>query len=131
MRAAGAPRRRGGAWSLAGTLLVIAAAALVVLFVVVPLLQLGRGGAPTASVSPTPVATPPPGGEVVVVPDLIGERTDRAIEAAREAGLVWTVHCAHDESLPEGIVDQEPPPETEVPRGSRFNLYSARISDCR
>lgn len=123
-------RRSGGAWAAIGTLLVLAAAGLVLVLVVLPLLQMGRdAGAPPASA--TPAATAPPDPNVVVVPDLVGRPTADAIEASRQAGLNWTVHCNHDESQPEGIIDQEPPAGTEVARGSPFNLYSARISDCR
>lgn len=113
-----------------GTVLVLAAAAAVVAFVVVPLLQLGRGASPVPSPSTAPVSTPAP-GTAVTVPDLVGMPTADAVEAAREAGLDWTVHCAQDPAKPEGIIDQEPPAGTQVARGSPFNLYSARISDCR
>ena len=126
-----APRRaRRRVAPLIGTVLVLAAAAAVVLFVVIPLLQLGRGAAPQASPSTGAAVTPAP-GEGVTVPDLVGMPTADAVEAAREAGLDWTVHCAQDPARPEGIVDQEPPAGTQVARGAPFNLYSARISDCR
>ena len=126
-RAPRAPRRLR---PLIGTVAVLAAAAAVVLFVVVPLLQLGDGGSPQASPSRAPVVTPAP-GTGVTVPDLVGMPTADAVEAARDAGLDWTVHCAQDPSKPEGIIDQEPPAGTQVARGAPFNLYSARISDCR
>ena len=117
---------------LIGTLLVMGAAAAVVLFVVVPLLELGRGGSAQPSASPSvPAAVTPAPGTGVTVPDLVGMSTADAVDAAREAGLDWTVHCAQDEARPEGIVDQEPPAGAVVARGSPFNLYSARISDCR
>lgn len=115
---------------LIGTVLVMGAAAAVVLFVIVPLLQLGRGASPEASPSAQPIVTPAP-GTGVTVPDLVGMPTADAVEAAREAGLDWTVHCAQDPDKPEGIIDQEPPAGAHVARGSPFNLYSARISDCR
>jgi serine/threonine-protein kinase len=115
---------------LIGTVLVLAAAAAVVLFVVVPLLQLGPGPSPGPSPSTGAVVTPAP-GTGVTVPNLVGMPTADAVEAAREAGLDWTVHCAQDPARPEGIIDQEPPAGTQVARGSPFNLYSARISDCR
>ena len=115
---------------LIGRLLVLGAAAAVVAFVVVPLLQLGRGPSPGPSPSTDVVSTPAPGTEVTV-PDLVGMPTSDAVDAAREAGLDWTVHCAQDDSRPEGVIDQEPRAGTRVARGSPFNLYSARISDCR
>jgi serine/threonine-protein kinase len=113
-----------------GTALVLVAAAAVVLLVVVPLLQLGRGASPRPSPSASAVVTPAP-GTAVTVPSLIGMPTADAVEAARAAGLDWTVHCAQNPDQPEGIIDQEPPAGTQVARGSPFNLYSARISDCR
>jgi hypothetical protein len=113
-----------------GTALVLVAAAAVVLFVVVPLLQLGRGASPQPSPSASAVVTPAP-GPAVTGPSLLGMPTADAVEAARAAGLDWTVHCAQNPDQPEGIIDQEPPAGTQVARGSPFNLYSARISDCR
>jgi beta-lactam-binding protein with PASTA domain len=115
---------------LIGTIVVLAVATAVVLFVVVPLLQLGGTGSPEASPSTEATVTPAP-GTAVTVPNLVGMPTADAIEVAREAGLDWTVHCAQDEGQPEGIIDQEPPAGSQVARGSPFNLYSARISDCR
>mgnify|MGYP000477536822 CR=1 FL=1 len=123
-------RRIGG---ILGTLLVLAAAAAVIGFVVLPLLDLrgdGTGGAgasaePSASVSAAPTVARD------VIPNTVGMDTGEAIELASQAGLNWTVRCAHDESLPEGIVDQEPPAGTEVTPGSRFTMFSARIDDCR
>ena len=123
-----APRR--GVAQVIGTVLVLAAAAAVVLFVVVPLLQLGGASSPQASPSTGAVPTPAP-GTGVTVPNLVGMPTADAVDAARAAGLDWTVHCAEDPAKPEGIIDQEPPAGTQVARGAPFNLYSARISDCR
>ena len=125
----------GGIWGTLGTLLVLGAAAAVVLFVVVPLIELGREGGPGGgtggpTASPTAQATPAAPGRVVV-PDTVGMSTPDAIEAASEAGLNWTVRCNHDESRPEGIIDQEPAAGTEVAPGSAFTMFSARISDCR
>ncbi|HET8777107.1 MAG TPA: serine/threonine-protein kinase [Candidatus Limnocylindria bacterium] len=115
-----------------GTVLVLVAAAAVVLFVVVPLIQLGRGASPQPSPSASAVATPAPApGTTVTVPNLIGMPTADAVAAARAARLDWTVHCAENAEQPEGIIDQEPPAGAQVARGSPFNLYSARISDCR
>ena len=116
---------------LLGTLLVLAAVGLVVVFVVLPLLDLGGNGAgsPPASSSPTAGASAAPG--LVVVPQTVGLSTADAIAAAQEAGLDWTVFCDHDESRPEGIVDQEPPAGTQVAPGSGFSMYSARVSDCQ
>jgi len=102
-----------------------------VALVVVPLLRLGQGAGPQPSVTPTAAATTPGDPNVVVVPDLVGMPTADAIDAARAIGLDWTVHCEHDETQPEGIIDQEPRAGTEVRPGAPFNLYSARISDCR
>ena len=123
-------RRIGG---ILGTLLILAAAAAVVGFVVLPLLDLrddGTGGAgtsaePSASVSAAPTVARD------IIPNTVGMETDEAIEVASEAGLNWTVRCNHDESQPEGIIDQEPPAGTEVAPGSRFTMFSARIDDCR
>lgn len=122
------PRAGRGIWELIGTLLIIGAAGVVVLLVVL-LLQVGqgRGG---GSQSPAP-AGPTPNAGVVVVPNTIGMATVDAKRVASAAGLNWTVHCAHDESQPEGIIDQEPPAGIEVSVGSAFSMYSARIADCR
>jgi serine/threonine-protein kinase len=132
-RAPAPPRQRSRiAWPLIGTLLVLAAAALVGLFIIVPLLQLGQGGAgPTQQ--PSVAATPAPTSEsqTVVVPDLVGRPTAEAIETARAAGLNWRVECAQDPAQPEGIIRQEPPAGSSVAPGSRFTMFSARISDCR
>ena len=67
----------------------------------------------------------------VTVPDLVGRSTPDAIAAAQQAGLTWTVQCAEDTNQPEGIIGQEPVAGTSVPPGSRFTMFSARISDCR
>jgi eukaryotic-like serine/threonine-protein kinase len=136
-RQAPPPRRRGSRRlaGLVGSALVISAAVLVVLFVVIPLLQLARsptsdpgGASATAAASATPT---PGGGTTVLVPNTIGKTKDEAISAATAAGLNWTIRCAEDASQPEGIIDQEPPADTEVQRGSRFTMYSARFSDCQ
>ena len=112
-------------------LAVLAAAALVVTLVAVPLLGLGGGGsgdlpsaAPSESAAPATVAPD-------VIPATIGLPTDQAIALASQVGLNWTVRCNHDESQPEGIIDQEPAAGTEVAPGSRFTMFSARIDDCR
>jgi tRNA A-37 threonylcarbamoyl transferase component Bud32 len=122
-------RRRSGAWGALGMLAMLAAAALVVALVVVPLLDLGNGGGsgdvPSAEPSAEPTVAPN------VIPATIGLATDEAIDLARQAGLNWTVRCNHDESQPEGIIDQEPAAGTEVAPGSRFTMFSARIEDCR
>jgi hypothetical protein len=132
------PRRRGPRRlaGLVGSALVIGAAVLVVIFVVIPLLQLARdpmtdpGGASSAAASAGQTPTAAAGG-AVVIPDTIGMTKDEAISAATDAGLDWTIRCAEDASQPEGIIDQEPSAGAEVRRGSRFTMYSARISDCR
>jgi beta-lactam-binding protein with PASTA domain len=41
------------------------------------------------------------------------------------------VRCNEDQSQPEGIVDQEPPPGTQLTPGAPFTMFSARIEDCR
>ena len=104
---------------------------LVVVLVILPLLDLGTdgGGSPLASPTATDGASAPPGS--VLVPQVVGLSTADAIGAANEAGLEWTVFCNHDESQPEGIIDQEPPAGAEVAPGSAFSLYSARLSDCQ
>jgi len=127
-----APRRRSGLWNMLGSLLVLAAAVLVVVFVIVPLLDLGRSGAPGASDAPSsPSATPARTAVPGTVPDTVGKPTDEAIELARDAGLDWTVRCNQDPQQPEGIIDQEPPAGTPVAPGSAFTMFSARIQDCR
>ncbi len=110
---------------------MLAAVGLVVIFVILPLLGLGggRAGSPGASASATVEASAAPGS--VVVPQTVGLSTADAIAAAQEAGLDWTVFCNHDESRPEGIVDQEPPAGMSVAPGSAFSMYSARVSDCQ
>ena len=113
-----------------GTLLVLAAVGLVVVFVILPLLDLGGdGGSPPASPSTTAAASAPSGS--VLVPDTVGLPTGDAIDLATEAGLDWTVRCAEDAAQPEGIIAQEPPADTPVTPGSRFTMFSARISDCQ
>jgi hypothetical protein len=102
----------------------------VVLLLVVPLLELGRGGG-GASPSQAAEPTPPPTVEAGVVPDTVGLPTADAIELARAAGLKWTVRCNQDQAKPAGIIDQEPPAGTPASPGSAFTMYSARISDCR
>jgi eukaryotic-like serine/threonine-protein kinase len=128
-----AQRRRAIPWGLIGSMVILATVALVVLLLVVPLIRLGQGGGGGDAPTPTPATstTPAPQGTLVTVPDLVGEPTQDAIAAARDAGLDWTVYCNQDPAQPEGIIDQEPPPGTEVARGSAFSLYSARIADCQ
>ena len=122
-------RPRSAAWGLLGTLAMLAAAALVVVLVVVPLLDLGSD----PGVAESPVASPSSAATVApnVIPETIGLPTDEAIELAQAAGLNWTVRCAQDDDEPEGIIHQEPAGGTEVSPGSRFTMFSARISDCR
>jgi len=124
-----APRRnvRGAL----GMLAMLAAAALVVALVVVPLLDLGGDGG-SGDVPSTEPTTPAASAPVArdVIPATIGLPTQEAIALASAAGLNWTVRCNHDESQPEGIIDQEPAPGTEVAPGSRFTMFSARIDDC-
>jgi serine/threonine-protein kinase len=122
-------RRPGGRLRLLGTLLVLAAAGLVVVLVILPLLDLGEGGLPEASPSGAAGASAPPG--TVLVPDTVGLPTADAIDLASEAGLDWTVRCAEDAAQPEGIIAQEPPADSAVRPGSRFTMFSARISDCQ
>ncbi|MCA1587532.1 MAG: serine/threonine-protein kinase [Chloroflexi bacterium] len=124
------PPRRRVPWGLLGTLAMLGAAALVVVLIVLPLLEIGQGFGP-ASPTPAPsIGGPTPNAGVVVVPNTIGMSAADATRVASDAGLNWTVYCNHDESLPEGIIDQEPPARTEVRVGSAFSMYSARISDC-
>lgn len=132
-RAHVARRRSGVAWPAIGTLIVLVMAALVVVLVVVPLLQLGQGGgAPGSSSSDaSPSVGSPLDPNVVIVPDLVGMPTADAIAAARQLGLAWKVECAQDPSQPEGILSHDPPAGTSVAPGSRFTMFSARISDCR
>ena len=123
----GARRSWGGA---VGTLLILGAAAVVVAVVAFGLLNVGGGrGAPSPSPSATIGPTAAPGS--VLVPDTVGLATGDAIQAATDAGLNWTVRCAEDPSQSEGIIGQEPPAGTSVAPGSRFTMFSARISDCQ
>ena len=123
------PRRDSGRmWGWLGTLLILGAAALVVALIVVPLLQLGREGGGAA---PSPQPTSEPGSNTVLVPDLVGQPTADALEAAGNAGLDWTLYCDENPDQPAGIIDQEPPGGTPVAPGSTFSLYSARFSDCQ
>lgn len=119
-------------WGALGMLAMLAAAALVVAFVVLPLLDLGGEGGGSGdlpSTGPeTPVASPTIAPDII--PATVGLPTDEAIAIASEAGLNWTVRCNHDESQPEGIIDQEPAAGTPVAPGSRFTMFSARIDDC-
>jgi len=129
-RAPSRPARRRSAWSALGMLSMLAAAALVIAVVVVPLLDLsgeggGSGDLPSTEPSAAPTIAPN------VIPATVGLPTDEAIALADEADLNWTVRCNHDESQPEGIIDQEPAAGTEVAPGSRFTMFSARIDDCR
>lgn len=136
---AGPPRRpahrRPAGWTnVAATLAVLAAAGLVIVLVVVPLLDLpnranGGGGAATPAPSAAPATSTAPAGPTI--PNVVGLPTNEAIALARDAGLNWRLECAHDESRPEGIIDQEPPAGTPVEPGARFTMYSARIEDCR
>jgi len=104
----------------------------VVLLVVIPLLQSGQGGGlPGPSSEATPIVGPTAAPNVVIVPDVVGMPTVDAIAAARELGLAWRVECAQDPSQPEGIIGQDPLAEMSVAPGSRFTMFSARISDCR
>lgn len=134
-RAGAAPRppaRRRNVGGVIGMLAMLAAAALVVALVIVPLLDLGREG---GSGNPPSMAPSQPIASATVAPNVIpatvGLPTAEAIELATEAGLNWTVRCKHDESRPEGIIDQEPAAGTPVAPGSRFTMFSARIADCR
>jgi eukaryotic-like serine/threonine-protein kinase len=125
-----APPRRdsGSVWGWLGTLLILGAAALVVALIVVPLLELGRQ---EGSATPSAQPTSEPGSNTVLVPDLVGQPTADALQAAGEAGLDWTLYCNEDQDQPAGIIDQEPPGGTPVAQGSTFSLYSARFSDCQ
>jgi serine/threonine-protein kinase len=132
-RSTSRPERRRGPWGALGMLAMLAAAALVVFLVVLPLLGLGDDGGGSGdlpSAEPTtPVASPTVAPNVI--PATVGLPTAEAIALASEAGFNWTVRCNHDESQPEGIIDQEPAAGTEVPPGSRFTMFSARIDDCQ
>jgi len=129
------PANRSGLLRLFGTLLILAMVGLVVVLVILPLLGLGSGGGGAtpsgsvgASASGAPQASAAPG--TVAVPETVGLPTADAIALARDAGLNWRVECAEDPSQPEGIIGQEPPANTSVAPGSRFTMFSARISDC-
>jgi serine/threonine-protein kinase len=125
------PARRRRGWGALGMLAMLAAAALVVALVVLPLLDLGGDGDGDGS-GDLPSAEPAASATIArdVIPATVGLPTDEAIALASEVGLNWTVRCNHDESQPEGIIDQEPAAGTEVAPGSRFTMFSARIDDC-
>ncbi len=129
-------RRRAGIGGLIGTLLILGAVALVVAFVILPLMDLGGTGGeqdpgttPSARPSSTPGPTAQPG--TVLIPDTVGRPTQEGIRIATGAGLNWRLECAEDPNQPEGIIGQEPRAGTSVAPGSRFTMFSARISDCR
>ena len=128
------PNRAGMLRGL-GTLLILGAAALVAALVILPLLNLefgggggGADGSPLASPSGAPQPSAEPG--TVLIPQTVGLPTADAIQLARDAGLNWRVECAENPEEPEGIIRQEPPADTSVAPGSRFIMFSARISDC-
>ncbi len=100
------------------------------LLVVVPALDPDAGdpGASPGSAVPSPSRSAVEAG---VVPNTVGLATADAIALAEQAGLAWTVRCNEDQSRPEGIVDQEPPPGTQLSPGAPFTMFSARIEDCR
>jgi len=129
------PRPRTGQrrspWAALGMLAMLGAAALVVALVVVPLLDLGGEGGGSGDLPSTAPSAAPSTIAPDVIPATVGLPTEEAIALASEAGLNWTVRCNHDESRPEGIIDQEPAAGTEVEPGSRFTMFSARIDDCR
>jgi eukaryotic-like serine/threonine-protein kinase len=129
-RPARASRRGASLAGWLGTFAILGAAALVTILIVLPLLDLGSNGAGGEVPDPTPAATPAD-PNMVLVPSLVGTPTQQAIAEASAAGLNWTLRCAEDPSRPEGIIDQEPPADAEVRRGSAFTMYSARIADCR
>ncbi|MGI8658531.1 MAG: protein kinase domain-containing protein [Candidatus Limnocylindria bacterium] len=121
-------RRLGSPLRFAGPLLVLAVAGIVAAFVIGQVFQLGGGG---SSASPSPASTSSAAPGTVIVPETVGRSTPDAIAAAQAEGLNWTVQCAQDPAQPEGIIGQEPPAGTSVAPGSRFTMFSARISDCR
>ncbi|MCV0404360.1 MAG: protein kinase [Chloroflexi bacterium] len=129
-RPAAPPGRSRGLGNLLGTLFILAAAAVVAVLV----FRLVFAGTGEPGASETPSAAPSGGTDApstVTVPETVGRSTQDGIAAAQEAGLNWTVRCAEDPNQPEGIIGQEPPAGTEVARGSRFTMFSARISDCQ
>jgi serine/threonine-protein kinase len=128
------PSNRGGLVRGLGTLLILGAVALVVAIVILPLLNLdlggeGADGTPIASTA-VEESTPPAEPGTVLIPEAVGLPTADAIELASDAGLNWRVECAENPDRPEGIIGQEPPAGTSVAPGSRFTMFSARISDC-
>ncbi|MGI8998406.1 MAG: PASTA domain-containing protein, partial [Candidatus Limnocylindria bacterium] len=128
-------KRRGLLGGL-GTLLILGAVAVVVALVIFPLLNIdigggsGEGGEGTPAVSPSAATQPSAEPGTVSIPQTVGLATADAIEAASEANLNWRVECAENRDQPEGIIGQEPPAGTSVAPGSRFTMFSARISDC-
>lgn len=123
-------RRPRSPLRFAGPLLVLAVAGIVAAFVIGQVFQIGGGGS-GSSASPTPASTTSAAPGTVSVPDTVGRSTPDAIAAAQAEGLNWTVQCAQDPAQPEGIIGQEPPAGTSVAPGSRFTMFSARISDCQ
>lgn len=114
-----------------GTLLVLGVALVVLVLVLQLVFGVTPGGGTGASPSASATAADGGGAGTVTVPETVGRPTREAIELAQEAGLNWTVRCAEDPTQAEGIIRQEPPAGTTVTPGSRFTMFSARISDCR
>lgn len=120
---ASAPRRRNrGSW--VATLVLVALAAGVVWLV----FALGSGGLRLGTgPTETPLPSSAPGSGLVTVPDTVGLTFDEGIDAARRAGLDWTVACNTQPELPEEIYAQEPPAGEQVKPGSRFTMFFPRF----
>ncbi|MCS6861848.1 MAG: Stk1 family PASTA domain-containing Ser/Thr kinase, partial [Abditibacteriales bacterium] len=107
MRAADVPRR-GAPW-----------AAIVGIGALLAILVGGTTGIlmNTSAPSSSPVHT-------TVVPNLIGQDTTLATQLLRQARLHWgTKKLVPNDSVPRGhILEQDPPPGTQVPQGSSVNV---------
>ncbi|MEO8510089.1 MAG: protein kinase [Chloroflexota bacterium] len=123
-RAGRAAARRANRGSWVATLVLVAVAAGVVWLV----FALGSGGLRLGGdPSDAPQPSSAPGSGLVTVPDTVGLTFDAGIEAARQAGLDWTVACDTQPNLPEEIYAQEPAAGEQVAPGSRFTMFFPRF----
>lgn len=119
------PRRRRNWGGLLVALLAIAAIAGILWLV----FTLGAGNSfpGGSSQPPSSDGATAPGDGAVTVPDTVGLTFDEGIDAAREAGLDWTVACDTQPDLPEEIYAQEPAAGERVAPGARFTMFFPRF----
>ena len=74
-----------------------------------------------------PAATPIPTGAMIEMPSFIGQTYADAQESARESGLVLTVgaYQVTDEATEGTIIQQDPSPGGQVPRGTQVTVVIA------